>query len=278
MALLLLGFQRFLYKVAAEKNCNTALTSFSFMGTVALVSSCLFVARHETVTNLYFLLFIALVNSISFLSSTMTTMEALKRISATVAYPIIRLNTAIVVIFSIIYFEDRLSLSQVLGILLAMVVIVVLVRSEHGEHRVVNENVRLGFILILIAVISGAVATVSTKFAAMYTSKLGFMAVSYIFSTGFSLGLRKKLETERANPDHRNALLIGLCMGLANFAGFYAFLKAVAIGPLSIIISIVGMYFVIAIVLSAMLYREKLSPRKIGGIFLTVVAITLMKM
>jgi hypothetical protein len=43
-ALILLGSQRFLYKVAAETGCNAAVTTFSFMGTVALLSWIAFLA------------------------------------------------------------------------------------------------------------------------------------------------------------------------------------------------------------------------------------------
>ena len=42
IALFLMGVQRFLYKVSAEKRCNTAWTTFSFMATVAILSSILF--------------------------------------------------------------------------------------------------------------------------------------------------------------------------------------------------------------------------------------------
>ncbi len=46
-ALILLGFQRFLYKVSAERKCNTAWTTFSFMATVAILSSTLFLLLGE---------------------------------------------------------------------------------------------------------------------------------------------------------------------------------------------------------------------------------------
>lgn len=277
IALLFLGIQRFLYKVSAERQCNAAWTSFSFMGTVAVLSSVLFLARNETVTNLYFLLFISLVNSASFLTGTITTIEALKRVPTSVAYPIIRLNTAIVVIFAIIYFKDRLSIYQVLGIILAVGVILVLVRYDHDGPRMRDKNVRLGFVLVFFSFFCGAIAAISAKFAAMHANNLGFIAVSYIFSTFFSLGLRKRLRTQQERTNHKDAFIIGCFMGLANFIGFYAFLKALSTGPLSIIVAITGTYFVIAIVLSALIYREKLSLLRIVGIFLTIIAITLMR-
>jgi len=275
-ALILLGFQRFLYKVSAERKCNTAWTTFSFMATVAILSSTLFLLLGESVSDITFLIFIALVNSGAFLVATITHIEALKHIPTSVAYPIIRLNAVVVVIFSIFYFKDRLSLYQGIGIVLALAVIVILAVGIN-DNNAPQKNIKRGFIFVLIALFGGAAAAISSKFAASYTNKMAFIAVSYIASTLFSLGLRKKLETEEARKTHKDALIIGVIMGLINLAGYYSFLKALSTGPLSIIASITGMHFVISIILSALIYKEKLTLLRILGMFLTVLSIILLR-
>jgi drug/metabolite transporter (DMT)-like permease len=275
-ALILLGFQRFLYKVSAERKCNTAWTTFSFMATVAILSSTLFLLLGESVSDITFLIFIALVNSGAFLVATITHIEALKHIPTSVAYPIIRLNAVVVVIFSIFYFKDRLSLYQGIGIVLALAVIVILAVGIN-DNNAPQKNIKRGFIFVLIALFGGAAAAISSKFAASYTNKMAFIAVSYIASTLFSLGLRKKLETEEARKTHKDALIIGVIMGLINLAGYYSFLKALSTGPLSIIASITGMHFMISIILSALIYKEKLTLLRILGIFLTVLSIILLR-
>jgi drug/metabolite transporter (DMT)-like permease len=277
IALFFMGTQRFLYKVSAEKRCNTAWTTFSFMATVAILSSILFVVLEQSVTNLQFLLFIALLNSAAFLLATVTHIEALKNIPAGIAYPIIRLSAVLVVIFSILFFKDRPSFYQVIGIVLATVVIVLLTRDFSDETSSYGRR-KTGFVCVFIALIAGAVAIVSSKFAAMHTNKMAFIAISYITSTFFALGLRKRLQTEEANDSPKDALLIGFVMGLINLAGYYAYLKALSIGPLSIITSITGMHFIIAIILSALIYKEKLTPSRLLGISLTVVSIILLKL
>ncbi len=275
-ALILLGFQRFLYKVSAERKCNTAWTTFSFMATVAILSSTLFLLLGESVSDITFLIFIALVNSGAFLVATITHIEALKHIPTSVAYPIIRLNAVVVVIFSIFFFKDHLSLFQGIGIVLALAVIVILALGIN-DNNAPQKNIRRGFIFVVIALFGGAAAAISSKFAASYTNKMAFIAVSYIASTLFSLGLRKKLETEEAHKTHKDALIIGVIMGLINLAGYYSFLKALSTGPLSIIASITGMHFVISIILSALIYKEKLTLLRILGIFLTVLSIILLR-
>jgi drug/metabolite transporter (DMT)-like permease len=49
-------------------------------------------------------------------------------------------------------------------------------------------------------------------------------------------------------------------------------------GPLSIIIPVVGMNFVVANILAAVFYREKLTWLKAAAILLTVISLALMKM
>jgi drug/metabolite transporter (DMT)-like permease len=279
IALLSFGVQRFLYKVSAARKCNTAWTTFAFMGTVALIGFLSFIAMKETVPDVLFLLFISLINSASFLAGTMATIEALKHISTSIVYPVIRLNTGIVVIFSILYFKDSLSVYQIAGIIIAISVIVILTRyGNNGAYEKIHErNIKAGFVLIFTALFSGAIAAISSKFAALHTGPLGFIAVSYTMSTLFSLGLRKRLQGKQENPSNRDALIIGFCMGLVNFVGFYCLLRALSGGPLSIIISITGMYFVIAIIFSTWIYKEQLTILRVAGIVLTVISITLMR-
>jgi len=272
IALLFMGTQRFLYKVSAKRGCNTAWTTFTFMGTVTLLSVVFFFISHEPITRIPFLAIVALVNSVSFTLGTLAHIEALKHLPGTVAYPIIRLNAAIVVVFSVIFFRDRLSEYQIIGILIAIVAIATLAR-ESNSQKVERRDIRRGFSLVSVCVISGAIASISSKFAAMYTNKMAFMALSYFLGTLFSFALRNRLVPEAGEGRHTDAVIIGLTMGLVNFAGFYTFLSALARGPLSIIVSIVGLHFVIPIILCTVIYSEKVTPVRMFGVLLTVVSV-----
>jgi drug/metabolite transporter (DMT)-like permease len=136
-----------------------------------------------------------------------------------------------------------------------------------------NRNIRKGLILIGLAVLSGAVAAVSSKFAALYTNSLAFIALTYSLSMLFSLGFRKPFEKEGASRRYGEALLIGFILGLVNFAAFFILLRAMETGPLSIIVPVVGMNFVIANILAVVIYREKLTVLKTAGIFMTVLSL-----
>ena len=275
-ALLLMGMQRFLYKVSAERACNTAWTTFSFMATVTALSALFFLLVNESVADARMLLLTAGINGASFVLGTITHIEALKHVPSGVAYPIIRLNMVVVVLFSILFLDDRVSPYQVLGILLAIAVIVILTRDAE-EMKGAFGSVRKGLFLVFVSMVSGSVASISSKFAAVYSNKLGFMALSYFLGALFSAALIRKSGKEQTPGKHREAILIGLLMGLINFVGFHTFLTALSMGPLSIIVSITGLHFVIAVVLSVIVYRERLSRRRILGMALAVVSILFLR-
>lgn len=276
LSLVLMGSQRFLYKVSAERQCNTAWTTFSFMATVSALSTVFFLLSDRAITNLPYLLFISLINSASFLLATLTHIEALKHIPTGVVYPLIRLSLVLVVVFSILYFKDPLSLRQVAGIVTALAVIFILTRDLHPSKGT-RKSVKKGMLFIFVSLIAGAVASISSKFAALHTEKMAYIAVSYTAATLFSFLLRKRFETGHTGAGNRDAVIIGMVMGLINLAGYYAFLMALAAGPLSIIVSIGGMHFVIAVVLSRLIYHEKLTRWRILGILFTAVSIILLR-
>ncbi|MBN2468900.1 MAG: DMT family transporter [Deltaproteobacteria bacterium] len=276
-ALLLMGTQRFLYKVAAERKCSNPHTTFFFMATVAVLSSSMFLLSGQTVSNPRFLLFIALLNSAAFLAGTLSHIEALKHIPATVAYPIIRFNIVIVILFSIIFLHDRPSLYQLAGILAALSVMIIL--SQDYELRQQSfQDKRSGYLLVATCVCSGAIASISCKFAAILTSDLGFMALSYFFSSIGAYILTKRSTPAISPQNKRDAFIIGVFMGFINFAGFYLFLQALSMGPLSIIVSITGMHFIIAALLSVLVYHEHLTPFRIAALTLTVASIILLRL
>jgi len=272
-----MGVQRFFYKVSAERKCNTAWTTFAFMTTVTLLSAVFFLIAGDSVTDLKRLTFIALLNSMSFVLGTITHIEALKNIPTSIAYPIIRLNAVIVVLFSIIYFKDRISVYQVIGIVIAMSVIFILTRATEDQTQS-YQNKKRGLLLVFISLFCGATAAITSKFAAMYTNKLAFMTLSYFIGALFSYGVREKMATSDVDSERKEAWIIGFIMGLFNFSGFYAFLKALSVGPLSIIASIMGMHFMVPILLSAVIYKEKLTTLRITGILLTILSIIFLRL
>ncbi|SMP74009.1 Uncharacterized membrane protein [Desulfonatronum zhilinae] len=280
LALLLLGGQRFLYKVAAARNCGTFLTTFCFMTTVAVLSSGLLVLFPPVVPSLSFLVLISLANSLTFVSATLAHIQALKHMPATVAYPLIRMNIVLVVLFAVLFLQERLEPLQILGVGLSLATIWVLGRDSAPDN---DARTRAkGLILVFVAMLAGALSAISSRYAAQHTDLLAFIALSYVFSTLFTLALAPRMFAPTQNQGQiksprRLAVTIGLSMGLLNLAGFYLFLKALALGPLAIVVSINGMHFLVAVVLSVLIFREKLTTGRLLGLALAIIAIVLLR-
>ncbi len=66
-------------------------------------------------------------------------------------------------------------------------------------------------------------------------------------------------------------------MGVINFFGFYVFLMALSLGPLSVVVTITGMHFVISVFLSAWIYAEKITVPRALGVVLTIVSVVLLR-
>ena len=276
-ALLLMGTQRFLYKVAAERHCSSTLTTAVFMGTVTLLSGAAFLLAGTRIRHPSTLFVLALVNSAAFALATVASMEALRRLPAAVTFPITRLSLVVVILFSLVYFHERLVTQQVVGLLLGLAAVAVLAAEAAGSQGSPQAKSRAGYFFLVLCVLGGAAATISSKFAALATSKSAFMALSYFLGTVFSLSIDRVWGRRQKNARPAAAVKMGILMGLLNFLGFYAFLTALSRGPLAIVALITGMHFVIAIALSALLFRERLTPRRLVGIGLTLLAVFLLR-
>jgi drug/metabolite transporter (DMT)-like permease len=277
IAFFLMGIQGFLYKVAAERRCDTARTTFVFMSTVAILSSILWVYLREPVGNLTALIILALVNSLSFLVATMTFIEALKFIPATTAFSVARLNLVILTVFSFAWFHDQLSPYQVTGIAIALVAMLTLTKgmNDNGGSRVHSKR---GIVLLVVSLFASAIAGISSKFAAMYVGKLSFLAIVYSIAALSSLALTKKPNIAEPQNNKRATIVIGIAMGVLNFVGYYAFLMALSKGPLSLVASITGMHFVVSVVLSILIYRERLTLFMAIGFLLTILSIIFLRL
>jgi len=272
-----MGMQRFFYKVAAEKSCDTAVTTLSFMATVTGISAVVFFLRDASISDFSFLLLVGLANSLAFLLATVTHIEALKKLPARIVFPLIRLDAVLVVVISFLFFHEQVIGRQQIGIALALAAVLLIARERAGNGESVRKSAT-GFLFVAAAILAGAAAAISSRYAALGTDKIAFMAVSYGLSTLFVAGFGERgRRQEKAVAGSRESLRIGCLMGILNVVGYYAYLEALSRGPLSLVTVITSMHFVIAVVLSIVIYRERPTPLGITGIVLTVVSLVFLR-
>jgi drug/metabolite transporter (DMT)-like permease len=135
-----------------------------------------------------------------------------------------------------------------------------------------------GFVLLVISLFTSAIAGISSKFAAMYVGKLSFLAIVYSIAALSSLAFMKRRINVEPPGRYRATLFIGIAMGILNFVGYYSFLTALSNGSLSLVASITGMHFVVAVVLSILIYKEKMTLFRVIGFLLTILSIILLRL
>jgi drug/metabolite transporter (DMT)-like permease len=190
---------------------------------------------------------------------------------------LIRLNILLVVLFSLLFLGERLDAWQWLGVAAALAAMLLLSRQWARDSQGSGRS-STGLLLVGLAMLCGALSSITCKFAAVSVNTLAFIGLSYVFSTLFVLAVSPRMFTARNNSGGRlTAAGIGLVMGVINLAGFYAFLRALSTGPLSLVASINGLHFIVAVILSRLIYRERITPAAGWGLVLTVASLVLLR-
>ncbi len=280
LAFFLIGTQRFLYKVAAFRGLSPSRTTLSFMLTVALASGLLYSLQPAPLASPGWLVLLALVNSASFVSATLAHIRALRHIQAAVVFPVIRLNIVLVVLFSTLVLAERLSPGQWLGVGLSLLAFVLFSGPKESVSGGGPSEMGKAWAQVGLATVAGAAASISSKLGADTGNFLAFIALSYVFSTVFSWLahiVSPAAEEEASAGGAAAAIRLGVVIGVLNLAGFYCYLRALSLGPLAVVASINGMHFVVAVVLSMLLYRERPSGMVLSGLGATMAALVLLK-
>lgn len=305
MSLVCYGLQGFLYKVSAKKECDTAWTMFFFMSTVSILAAGSFFWVGEKGGEMVPFLILSVLNAIFFFIVTMASMEALKYVPTNVFYPIMRSSVVLVILFSVLYIGERPSIIQGLGMAISLFVIVFL-SGKREREMIPKTDYGRAIVLIPIAFLAGAVVTVVIKYASDLDARYAFIVFSYGINAVLSFLLLDKLQGENEPPpsvppkerssignrspsrhrrnsisritnrDKRKPMIIGVAIGIVNFLGFVTLLRAFASGPLSIAATLIGMAFVIPIVLSFIIYKERITLPRVAAILLAIGATVLL--
>ena len=273
LATLLFGIQNFLYKISAAKKQDSSTVTFASMTFVSIASIVLFFISGAKIQNLSFLLWISLISGLTMVATSITKIEGLKHIPTNIFYPIIKASIAFALIASLFIFNETLAVKDWIGITL-IIFVIYLVSVQEKKHRI--KNLKLGLILAIVCTISNGIGGVLQKFAVQKVNYNNFLGMSYIYAIFISLIFMNLTRTKvKAKKNIKSSLIMGVIIGMFIFAGFLALLKALVTGPIGIISPITNLSFVIPIVMGALIYKEKLTTRKIIALILSIIAIVI---
>lgn len=271
-ATLLFGISMAFYKLPAAKNQSRYAVSFWQLFT-AFVLSLIFFYNFLPLTSFSAIMFGSLWGFL-FMCTSLLQMRALKDIDTNMLYPLTTtLSLVVSVIFGISFFRDHISWLQLLGMIL--VVVVVFLFSYKGKKLQYSREI---IIIGLGIIATSAFSKIIQKFATGAVDIHIFQIYQFLSATVFSLLLYTFIHRKEFKKHiFSNSIWSGLLIGLPNFLGGYMILLALTKGPFSLVYSIHSLYIIITALIAYLVFKEKLTWKKIFLISLAVLATILIR-
>lgn len=276
------GIQAYILKIVAKRGYSTnlvnsyALIIASILGLTTVVFFFGFAGNYSLGIGL------AAATGIVYMFSTVARTRALRYLDDAFVFSLYKSGTVLIaMVAGIFFFGEHVTLTQTLGILLALVVPFLMQSQEDKDG---NEALKKGIILLSVAIVAGALSALINKVAApLFESALMFGVFNYLFGTvtGFSL---QAFEHQHCR-DHwfldrrhqaQETIAMALGLGLAIFLAFSALMLAFKSGPLGIVYTINSLYFIIPIILSTIFLGEKRSTKDIIAVLASLFAVILL--
>ncbi len=273
---LMFGIQGFLFKKSTEMGCNKFIVTLALMVTVEILSVFVFLFSESNITYLLPTLLLGFLFAAFFYTKTIMDLKALEHLPTNKVFPITTSNAVLVVIYAIIFFNERLSLSEVLGII-AIITTAIFIHYD-SKKQVDYSKAKIGLLIAVIAIIPGAGMKIVNKYAADSYDTIAFTVITYLFLvlvSSFSYKVSSKIQDCKYKSG--NSITLGILIGLVNFAGFYSHLFALKSGKLAVISTIHASYVVVAVLLAKLFCKEELSIKQFALVLLSVVGVILLK-
>ena len=278
------GVHSFLYQKVIKDGADPLVAQVLQPAVVVILATVMLVSSQQAVADPDVLLLVvvaAVLQGLFFFLTTRSRLAALSaELPASVLFPIIKFSTPVVVVISALAFQEWESIREPrrsVGIALAVgATYLIMQRRRVTASSGSGEGLRLAFV----AMVASVCATFAAKvpFAGdANVSIFGFMLVSNLVSLLLATALMARTPASVSRPSLRRGVRWGAAIGALNFAGFAAFLQAVKEGDLALVASISGLYILIPIVLSALWYREHMSPQRQVAVAISVFAVVLLR-
>ncbi len=279
LAVLAYGWIDFSYKVAAHKKINSHQLLQTSTLVTAILAFVLFLLEGNFKTNYILACVFAIFDATFFALSTLAKIEALKKLHVALAFPIIKLSTIFVLLFSLVWFHENLNKFQWIGLGVIVLVFGLLwLEIRKGQKHNLIMTSKSGIWLASFAALMLAGSMISNKFATEYVNKFLFMFVSFTLTTTL-FTIKNKFLVRNSSSIKKNTgfYYLATTIGALNALGFYFILKALELGKLGIVQGILSTSLAPSIIFSALFLKEKLSLAQIGIVVFACIAIFLLK-
>ena len=283
MATIIYGVINFVYKIAAVYKCPSHIIVKVSATTISISSLIIILFTRSEFLNFKQILLFAIINSAFFGLGSIVKIQSLKLIPTSYAFPITKLNAVFLIIYALILFNEQPTWNQWvgIGISLSMLAFISLsIKKENKTGAFDKKKQILGLLLALLAAFSTSISMLTGKYASTEVPKLNYIFVSYtlvmIYTFIISKTIYRKKQVE-SKKMKRKIFIFGFTVGILNFAGYFLVLSAFATGPLSLIQGISSNSFIIPIILSIIVFKEKFNYKNAIVLIFAILSVILIK-
>ncbi|MCX8148626.1 EamA/RhaT family transporter [Thermaurantimonas aggregans] len=191
----------------------------------------------------------------------------------------VKMSLAIPVVFSLVYFQERLSILNGVGILLAFPALLLSVVNTSGS----NGRVQIGFMPIVLFIGSGILDALLKYVQQVHlTEETSALFSALCFGSAFVFGAATLIGRRILKGDtlmDMRSFIGGIALGIPNYGSIYFLVRALQLpgmdGSRAFPINNMGIVILSALV-SVLIFKEKITTAKRLSIFLAVTAIVLM--
>ena len=200
-------------------------------------------------------------------------LESLRHMEVSLGSTIYRLNTIAVVLLSILFLGESISLVKLTGIACGVIAVLFLYRQQHSAG--LHATLKTGLIIVVIGALLRAIYGVLTKAGLLNGANADtLMLISAVCWIGS--GLIYAIFIEKQYAITRQKLAYSVVSGLLVYGIVRTLVAALTYGEASIVVTIANMSFLMALLAAVVLKMEVLNWRKITAMFFAVSAIALL--
>lgn len=271
LAVVAIAITMVLYKVPSSKGHDKFTYSFLSLSVAAIIS---FVVFYKYIHIDSSAILFGSLWGIGFSFVTMLQMELLKKLDTNAIFPITSISShVLVVILGVTFFHDKISILQFSGIILTFIIV--------SFYNKVHKHITFGnglFPIVTILVLISTTSKFIQKFGSIHTEIRNFIFWQLLFaaiSAFVILLVVKRRELKQKIMLSKQIIWWSVALGIFNFVGTVEIVKALSIGPFSLVYTINSFYILITSVLAWKFFGEKLTKHKILFLLLAIFTIIL---
>jgi drug/metabolite transporter (DMT)-like permease len=200
-------------------------------------------------------------------------LESLRHMEVSLGSTIYRLNTIAVVVLSVLFLGETMTLSKLSGISCGVVAVLLLYRHQtiHADHA----ELKLGLMLVIVGALCRAVYGVVSKAGLQHGVDMNLLLLtSALCWVGSGLFYARFVEHRYAIT--RTKIGYAILSGCLVYGIVRSLLSALALGEASVVITIANLSFLMALPVALVMKMERFSTRKLLAMVFAVSAITLL--